>query len=86
MCFICRRGTKALYLVIGAASSSILPSDYTCHQLYCLVYKKKKEKKPKKQKTKAKQLGILGYFQLSLLPSANVPGNSTQYRARACPL
>lgn len=47
------------------------------HQLYCLVYKQKK-----KQKT-TKQLGILGYFQLSLLPSANVPCISIRLKSGA---
>lgn len=75
MCFICRRGSEVLYLVTGAASCSILPSgkltNYTA-----LFISKKKTPKPK-------QLGILGCFQLSLLPSANVPCTSIQYKARA---
>lgn len=57
------------------------------HQLYCLVYKQKKQPKKNPNPTKnPKQLGILGYFQLSLLPSANVPRVSTQFKARALSL
>lgn len=66
-----------LYLVTGAASSSILPSPII---LPCLQAKKKNIIE---NKIKTKQTGTVGYFQLSLLPPANVPCASTQFKAGA---
>lgn len=67
MCFICRRGTKALYLVTGAASSSILPSGKLTNYTPLFISKKKNKTKQQQKATKKpnKQLSI---FIFLLLP------------------
>lgn len=71
MCFICRRGTKALYLVTGAASSSILPSGKLTNYTPLFISKKKNKTKQQQKATKKpnKQLSI--FISLLLPPNTS---------------
>lgn len=51
MCFTCRRGTKVLYLVTGAASSSILPSGKLTNYIALFISKKRPKQNKNKPKT-----------------------------------